>query len=96
VGLIKICNSNHGVRRRVVSGMPPLPPPHTIVVERLLPRLLMNLQGNDDLPRRLPKLFNASIPGLKPPKYPHVPHPLRALQSIRALPCFSIYNCTTI
>jgi hypothetical protein len=32
-----------------------------------LPRSLMNSQGNDDLPRRLPKLFNASIPGLKSP-----------------------------
>ncbi len=28
----------------------------------------MNLRSNDDLPRRLPKLFNASIPGLKSPQ----------------------------
>ncbi len=29
----------------------------------------MNLRSNDDLPRRLPKLFNASIPGLKSPEF---------------------------
>jgi hypothetical protein len=29
-----------------------------------LPRSLMHSKGNDDLPRRLPKLFNASDPAL--------------------------------